>query len=50
MKGNLQSSTALATTLTTFSARTGLEVNKSKSSIFISSVDSVTEFGIKTVL
>ncbi|XP_026411017.1 uncharacterized protein LOC113306274 [Papaver somniferum] len=50
MNEDIKSARSLATALCTFSARTGLVVNNNKSNIFLSSVDSVTEFGIKTVL
>lgn len=50
MKGDVQSGRSLSSTLTTFSNRTGLEVNNRKSSIFISSVDATTSLSIQAML
>ncbi|XP_026457145.1 uncharacterized protein LOC113357872 [Papaver somniferum] len=50
MNGDVQTATSFATTLNIFSAITCLVVNNIKSNIFMSSLDSVTAYGIKTVL
>lgn len=50
MNGDVTSANALATALNIFSARTGIVVNNNKSNIFMSSLDSITSYGIKTFL